>query len=356
MENEKDTTKLEKSIKEASLKAKEMERLTRELCRLKSEISTLNTENDHALKSLTEDQNQNLSALKELHNQNVRICPPFKASSKFMRFMLGDINLRFSFESDRLKLRDEYNSFKLRANIIYCIFPLVVLFFHFYLQYHWTDTHWIHTFYGLWLLYFYLSSALRESILLLNGSNIHKWWLTHHYLAACQAVALLVWPNVPGGHYQSYVPFYMCFGLFNGLVANLLNYYHKKREYANRALGKYRSNMDVTYQETIVTRDVSLQNVFKVYIACVMCVQLWEILIGLSLMKTWFMECGGAYLLGFGGLFSSAKEGKVWQDWQEELQIISSGVLQFSMGLGNMTTTLMTLKKKWRKRIEKKNN
>ena len=35
----------------------------------------------------------------------------------------------------------------------------------------------------IWLLYYYLSIALRENIMKANGSDIHGWWFMHHYIS-----------------------------------------------------------------------------------------------------------------------------------------------------------------------------
>lgn len=45
--------------------------------------------------------------------------------------------------------------------------------------------HWV------WLLYYYVSMALRESILRVNGSRIHPWWLYHHYVSLVLAVVMM---------------------------------------------------------------------------------------------------------------------------------------------------------------------
>jgi hypothetical protein len=44
--------------------------------------------------------------------------------------------------------------------------------------FHLTDLLW-----HIWLLYYYLSIALRENILKANGSEIHGWWFMHHYIS-----------------------------------------------------------------------------------------------------------------------------------------------------------------------------
>ena len=46
------------------------------------------------------------------------------------------------------------------------------------MPFHPTDLLW-----HIWLLYYYLSLALRENILKANGSEIHSWWFMHHYIS-----------------------------------------------------------------------------------------------------------------------------------------------------------------------------
>ena len=46
----------------------------------------------------------------------------------------------------------------------------------------------------VWLVYVYLAMAARESLLLMNGSNIRPWWIWHHYLSA---LTCLIWLSLP---------------------------------------------------------------------------------------------------------------------------------------------------------------
>ncbi len=48
--------------------------------------------------------------------------------------------------------------------------------------------------YFLWLSYFYLALALRENVLLVNGSAIKAWWIEHHYWSAGGCLLLLGLP------------------------------------------------------------------------------------------------------------------------------------------------------------------
>lgn len=45
-----------------------------------------------------------------------------------------------------------------------------------------------------WMLFYYVASALRESVLKLNGSHIRPWWIHHHYWAAGTSCLLLSLP------------------------------------------------------------------------------------------------------------------------------------------------------------------
>lgn len=48
--------------------------------------------------------------------------------------------------------------------------------------------------YLAWVAYFYLAVALRECVLLVNGSQIRPWWVQHHYWSAACALVMLALP------------------------------------------------------------------------------------------------------------------------------------------------------------------
>lgn len=48
--------------------------------------------------------------------------------------------------------------------------------------------------YFMWLGYFYLATALRETVLLVNGSHIKQWWIQHHCWSAACALLMLGLP------------------------------------------------------------------------------------------------------------------------------------------------------------------
>lgn len=48
--------------------------------------------------------------------------------------------------------------------------------------------------YFAWLCYFYVAMALRESVLLVNGSHIRAWWISHHIWSAIGSLLMLSLP------------------------------------------------------------------------------------------------------------------------------------------------------------------
>ena len=117
--------------------------------------------------------------------------------SLFLRFFLGRVNVRVFNDAERKTLRHGTTSLKI-APIIYILFPLSMLAVQYFKDYL-RDSQWSMRFQHLWMLYYYVSLALRENILRMNGSKIMSWWIMHHHLAS---VASLVFsrgrmPGVP---------------------------------------------------------------------------------------------------------------------------------------------------------------
>lgn len=48
--------------------------------------------------------------------------------------------------------------------------------------------------YFAWLCYFYVAMALREAVLLVNGSHIKPWWIAHHWWSALGSLLMLALP------------------------------------------------------------------------------------------------------------------------------------------------------------------
>ena len=304
----------QQAVKKASLK-------------LSKEVSTVG-------KGLTKEQATEqairLKSLKQRAASLKSVIP--ETRSFFCRLMLGRVNLKVWTTAERDRLRDEYHKFKFRTNIIFILLPLLVLFSHYYLRFVWADTHWMNILHQLWLLYFYASLALRENILLVNGSNVRPWWIYHHYIAAFGSVMLITWPDTPT--YARIAPYWQTFLLYQGFVQVLQLWYQKRRDYANRALGRTQ-RMDVSYSETLTEFPKEL----VLLVPFVLLAHLWEV-------------CLGAYLLNI--LFKEMNPFNThWTEYREEVQCFVCGFVAIFLGLGNIYTTVRTLWSKTQKKNSK---
>jgi hypothetical protein len=242
--------------------------------------------------------------------------------SFFCRLLLGRVNLKIWNQQERDRLRDEYHKFKFRTNLLFIALPVVVLFSHYYLRFVWADTHWMNILHQLWLLYFYASLALRENILLVNGSNVRPWWIYHHYVAAFGSVMLITWPDTPT--YARIAPYWQFFLLYQGFVQVLQLWYQKRRDYANRALGRTQ-RMDVSYSETLTEFPKEL----VLLVPFVLFAHLWQLCLGIYLLNILFTEMNPF--------------GTHWTAYREEVQCFVCGVVALLLGIGNVVTTVSTL-------------
>eukprot|EP01130_Rhizamoeba_saxonica_P013894 TRINITY_DN5985_c0_g1_i1.p1 TRINITY_DN5985_c0_g1~~TRINITY_DN5985_c0_g1_i1.p1 ORF type:complete len:207 (-),score=15.14 TRINITY_DN5985_c0_g1_i1:38-658(-) len=99
-------------------------------------------------------------------------------------------------------------------------------------------------FFTSWLLYYFVSLALREHILKVNGSNIRSWWINHHIIALNIPLLMISWPK-ESETYQQFLPYFLNLCLLQGIVQVLQNRYQQGRLYRMVALGQA-SSMDVT--------------------------------------------------------------------------------------------------------------
>ncbi|KAI8540566.1 hypothetical protein RHMOL_Rhmol09G0273000 [Rhododendron molle] len=117
---------------------------------------------------------------------------PNKFTGRFLRMFLGPINVRATRKDVKLKVKEEYNSFRDRTAFLFLFFPSLLLVLR----------SWIWSgclpalpvqLYQAWLLFLYTGLALRENILRVNGSDIRPWWIYHHYFAMAMALISLTW-------------------------------------------------------------------------------------------------------------------------------------------------------------------
>ncbi|KAL6784194.1 hypothetical protein ACKKBG_A05185 [Auxenochlorella protothecoides x Auxenochlorella symbiontica] len=94
-----------------------------------------------------------------------------------------------------------------------------------------------------WMLFYYVASALRESVLKLNGSHIRPWWIHHHYWAAGTSCLLLSLP-VDSPTFRKAINGFLWWPMLQSVVILTQNRYQRRRMYTRIALGK-NSTMDV---------------------------------------------------------------------------------------------------------------
>lgn len=105
--------------------------------------------------------------------------------SMFIRLFMGRVNVRVASSRERKQLRDEYDKFKDRTNIMFLVFPLLWALNWYYLRHMFAYTHWITILTHVWLLYYYVSLSVRENIL----KVVSRTPLILHYLLTAPSLS-----------------------------------------------------------------------------------------------------------------------------------------------------------------------
>ncbi|XP_064619571.1 ion channel TACAN-like isoform X2 [Lineus longissimus] len=153
----------------------------------------------------------------------------------YLRIILGQVNVSLLSKLDRFAYKQDYEHFKLVMTIITTIMSFCLLTF---VKYRMIDA----AFHFL-LVWYYCTMTIRESILIVNGSRIKGWWLSHHFVSTVCAGILLIWPDCVT--YHLFRKQFMCFSLFISFVQVLQCNYQKGCLYRLRTMGE-RHNMDIT--------------------------------------------------------------------------------------------------------------
>ncbi|CAM6092749.1 unnamed protein product [Calypogeia fissa] len=240
---------------------------------------------------------------------------PAKSNGLFLSLLLGPVNVRATRNEVRLKVKEEYNTFRDRTALLFLAFPVVLLL----LKNWW----WNGCFpalpvqcYQAWLLYFYTSLALRENILKVNGSDIRPWWVYHHYCAMAMALVSLTWglQGHPGCiKKQQGVRLFLAWAVMQGVAMLLQNRYQRQRLYTRIALGKA-GRMDVVWGETS-----GVKGQIWVLYPLLFILQLFQFSIGCVLLHSSIVEDSS------------------------EWQMVVCGLLLIIMALGNFSNTVATV-------------
>ena len=148
----------------------------------------------------------------------------------------------------RMKLKEDYYSFRDTTTLIFILTPLVLLLGMWRADSIVKNQSGAHTFspvlsaavqcYIAWIIYFYTAVALRENILVVNGSNIRTWWMQHHYISIFMGLLMLTMP-VESEAFKTFGKRMMVFNLLQGLVMFMQTHCQRKRLYTRiAAMGK----------------------------------------------------------------------------------------------------------------------
>nr|CAB3448512.1 unnamed protein product [Digitaria exilis] len=191
---------------------------------------------------------------------------PSKRNGKFLKMFLGPVNVRVARKEDKLKIKDEYNNYRAfdlssvtlmdRTAYKFLLFPSILLLLRWWIWDGclpaWAVQMYQHLpSYQAWLLYLYTSFALRENVLIANGSDIRPWWIYHHYLAMVMALISLTW-EIKGqpdcSNKQRGVQLFLRWAIMQGIAMHLQNRYQRQRLRTRIALGKLNLTFITTWQ------------------------------------------------------------------------------------------------------------
>jgi len=236
-------------------------------------------------------------------------------SGKFLKMFLGPVNVRVARKEDKLKIKDEYNNYRDRTAYKFLLFPSILLLLRWWI---WDGClpAWAVQIYQAWLLFLYTSFALRENVLIANGSDIRPWWIYHHYLAMVMALISLTW-EIKGqpdcSSKQRGVQLFLRWAIMQGIAMHLQNRYQRQRLRTRIALGKAK-RMDVVAGET-----AGVEGQLLLLYPVLFILQGFEAYVGVLLLQT-----------ALHGLAS-------------EWQVVVCGILLVVMAVGNFVNTVETL-------------
>ena len=246
------------------------------------------------------------------------ILAPSEYAPLFLRLMLGNgFQPVVASSVERLRLKEEYYRFRDRSTLVFLLFPLLLLLLAPTLS----ERNLINPAVQLheaWLLYFYTALAMRENILVANGSNIRKWWIRHHYLALALVLVQLTSPFSEWR--MQFADRVHRWAVMQAVVMLLQNRFQRRKLYTAIALGKARP-LDVVAGESSAYAGM-----------------MWLLYPALFALQASQMHTGMLLALhcvakGYGGA-----------DWQA----VACCALWIAMGIGNIWTTGITLSHKLR--------
>ncbi|CAF2164329.1 unnamed protein product [Rotaria magnacalcarata] len=241
-----------------------------------------------------------------------RVADTLPRKNPYLKVILGGVDVSILNKADKWTYKQEYEQFKFIVTCISLVSSLVI----------WSLTSRYRAFDALFhflLVWYYCTLTIRESILIVNGSNINPWWRAHHFIATVATGILLTWPESES--YHTFRTQFFVFSFYLSFVQGLQFYYQRGCLYRLRALGETH-DMDITIEG----------------------------------FHRWMFR-GLSFLVPFllvGYLFQLYNAYALWQlahvPTTHEWQVLVLAIIFFLLFLGNILTTLSVLREKLREK------
>ncbi|CAF1004069.1 unnamed protein product [Adineta ricciae] len=241
-----------------------------------------------------------------------RVSTTLPRKDPYLKVILGGADVSILNKADKWTYKQEYEKFKFIVTCISLVSSLVI----------WSLTARYRAFDALFhflLVWYYCTLTIRESILIVNGSNINPWWRAHHFIATVATGILLTWPE--SRSYHTFRTQFFVFSFYLSFVQVLQFYYQRGCLYRLRALGETH-DMEVTIEG----------------------------------FQRWMFR-GLSFLVPFllvGYLFQLYNAFTLWQlahvSTTHEWQVMVLAIIFFFLFLGNILTTLSVLREKLREK------
>lgn len=206
-------------------------RIRRILETLKRLGNNLTPEQREQKKQLLQKINDRKDSFREMEE-----CLPHK-NGIYLSIILGQVNISLLDKADKYRYKQEYEKFKLTVSYVIMFLAIITFFMQTY--------RWVDALLNFLLVWYYCTLTIRESILIVNGSRIKGWWLTHHFVSTVCAGISLIWPE--GETYRQFRVQYILFTVYLSFVYVLQYYYQSGSLYRLRCLGQSHT-MDITVE------------------------------------------------------------------------------------------------------------
>ncbi|CAF0770671.1 unnamed protein product [Brachionus calyciflorus] len=195
-----------------------------------------------SLESMNEKFNERLDYMRHISDTFPR------PNGIYLRTILGGICVSILNKEEKLNYKEEYEKFKFRITLISFVFSFLLIFIRTYRV--------LDASFNFLLVWYYCTLTIRESILVVNGSQIKGWWQAHHFITTVCTAILLIWPDSES--YQLFRQQFIYFSFYLSIVQVLQCYYQNGVLYRLRALGE-KQDMDTTMEgfQTWMTKGLS---------------------------------------------------------------------------------------------------